>query len=339
MKIDFLQELNKLKPQIWQSIEPYLPADPSDDFHAIIRDYPSRQGKYFRPGLILLANEMFGGNREQAILTAAAMQISEDWLLIHDDYMDKSEERRGRPTLNKLYGDEQAVNAGDALHVIMWKILSDNTKLLGLKQGLEIQNYFASMLLRTTEGQFTEVSWIRSDNLDVSEEEYLKMIDIKAGLYTVIGPLQLGAIIAGQASELENIFAWGKPLGRAFQIWDDVMNLTASTASQGKEQYGDILEGKRTLMLIHLLDNATESETQAIANIYNKQRNTKTLADQETIISLMNNHGSIDYARNIALNQSALAMKIFEEKTAHLPDTAAKAALREAITFVTSRAK
>src|SRR3989344_3960571 len=121
---DFTSVLKEKKPAVYETILRYLPNPEKtwvEEHWKAVRDYPDRQGKYIRPTLVLLMCEMLGGDSEKALLTAAAMQTSEDWILNHDDIQDKSEERRGKPTLHRIYGLNIALNAGDASHMIMWK--------------------------------------------------------------------------------------------------------------------------------------------------------------------------------------------------------------------------
>src|SRR5436853_532939 len=114
--------LKQLKSRVWKVIRRYLPHTPAP-FAQMVSDYPKRQGKYLRPALLLLAYNMFGKQDARADLMAAALQTSEDWLLIHDDAEDHGERRRQLPSLNVLHGEELAVNAGDALHLLMWRML------------------------------------------------------------------------------------------------------------------------------------------------------------------------------------------------------------------------
>ncbi|MCX6799886.1 MAG: polyprenyl synthetase family protein, partial [Candidatus Falkowbacteria bacterium] len=217
-----LEYLKTIKPLIWSKILNYLPKKEPFDHYEMVKDYPYRQGKYFRPGLVMLSTEMYGAKKEDALLSAAAVQLSEDWLLIHDDIEDQSEMRRGKPTLNVLHGNELAINAGDALHVIMWKILGENILALGLNYGIKIYNIFNDVLLTTTEGQAIDLTWIHDNKIDITEKEYLDMVKRKTCYYTIIGPVQIGAMIAGQSKdELKKIEEWGLPFGYAFQIWDD----------------------------------------------------------------------------------------------------------------------
>jgi geranylgeranyl diphosphate synthase type II len=336
--INFSQELAKLKAPVWRTIQKYLPHKSPHSHYAMVRDYPSRQGKYFRPGLVLLATKMFGRNQRRAMLAAAAMQISEDWLLIHDDAEDHSLKRRGFPTLHEMHGTELAINAGDALHMIMWKMLGDSVKELGDKIGWKIFDKINEVLLKATEGQYLELQWIRDKKLFVSQTEYLNMIKRKTAYYTVIGPLQLGAIIAGAGEkELKRIEKWGIPFGYAFQIWDDCMNLSASDKKQGKERGGDIMEGKRTLVLSHLLRHCAAIEKKRIEAIYQKELLQKTDGDKKYILGLMQKYKSIDSVKNFARGLSRRAQDIFDQETKHLPNTKAKQIIRVGIEFVANR--
>ena len=100
--------------------------------------------------------EAFGGDVSKAVRTAAAMQMSEDWLLVHDDFEDNSEERRGKPALHKIYGNELAINAGDYLHFLMWKILMDNAKVLGNEVSFRVLKEFERFMDITITGQHLE---------------------------------------------------------------------------------------------------------------------------------------------------------------------------------------
>lgn len=338
MEIDFIEKINKLKPPVWEIIKNYLPNKFPAKHYKMVRDYPLRQGKYLRAGLILLACKMYGGEEKNARLTAAAMQLSEDWLLIHDDFEDQSEMRRHKPTLNRLFGNELAVNAGDALHIIMWKALGDNIKNLDPATGWKIYKKMYDILLTTVEGQFMELDWIKQKRITIAEKEYYQMIYRKAGYYTITGPLQLGAIIAGVDDlELKKIEKWGVRFGCAFQIWDDVMNITVNTRYQGKKIGEDIYEGKRTLMLIHLLNHCLPDEKKNIKEIYYKERPNKTSDEVQYIINLMKEYGSLDYAKRTAGIFAARAEKIFNLQTRNIKDQSAKEIIRAGIRFVANR--
>jgi len=263
--------LEKTKKDVWPEIKKYLkdpdyptqfeiPSKHKDDvslYWKINRIYPERKGKYLRPTLVLLTAESLGAKRRKAIKTAAAMQLSQEWILIHDDIEDKSEKRRGEPTLHKIYGDELAINAGDSLHIIMWKILND-------QNSSAINEEFYKMLLRTALGQGVEQIWTNRKTKEISEDEYFFIADSKSAYYTIAGPMRLGAIIASATpDQIDKITDFGLYLGRCFQLVDDVLDL---------EQ--DKKEGKVTLANtkgIKYSKNLAEEMKQKAKNIFDKE--------------------------------------------------------------------
>ena len=225
--------LEKTKCLVWPEIKKYLkdPVYPAqfrvparykkdvDLYWKINREYPERKGKYLRPTLVLLTAEALGAKTSQAIKTAAAMQLSEDWILIHDDIEDNSEKRRGELTLHRIYGHELAINAGDSLHIIMWKILND-------QRSKAVREEFYKMLLRTALGQGVEQIWTNRKNRAITNDKYFFIADSKSAYYSIAGPMRLGAIIAGASSDqTKKITEFGLYLGRCFQLVDDILDL------------------------------------------------------------------------------------------------------------------
>jgi geranylgeranyl diphosphate synthase type II len=341
----FLSALQQTQTTIWPLLESYLPNPTSSRHAAMIYEYPSRKGKYLRPSLTLLSNKLHNGIEKDALLAATAIQISEEWLLIHDDVEDHSEERRStetqyRPTLNAIYGDELAINTGDALHALMWQILLDNIKQKNIGCW-QIFDLMQNTIQKTIEGQFFELSWIHDSKIQISDTEYFEMIFRKSALYTIITPLQLGALSAGFSSKerLDSIALWGKDFGLAFQLWDDVMNVTTDSKTQGKEKGGDIYEGKRTLLLLHLLSKCTQIEKDYILGIYRKQRIDKTQKEVDWIINAMDKYKSIDFVKTEAQKYSKISLKKFNEYTATLGKNEASEAIRQGIEFVVNRSR
>jgi len=289
--------------------------------------------------LVLLMAEAMGIDPKKALKTAAAMQTSEDWILIHDDLEDDSEERRGKPALHKIYYPELAINAGDSLHIIMWKILMDNEKILGPQKTFEVMEEFYKMLLRATIGQTIEIKWTEENKMDFTDDDYLFIVDGKTVYYTIAGPMRLGAIVAGATKDqLDQIFTVGTPLGRCFQIKDDLLNLVGDRKKYGKEIGGDILEGKRTLMLGHLLRNANQEDRKRVEEILNRPREKKTQEEAFEVIDLMKKYGSIEYGKKIAEKFANEALDKFE-KLDFLKENEAKEQLRKGIDFMLNRDK
>ena len=287
----------------------------------MMRDYPSRGGKGFRGSLCLLWCELWGGKRENALLTAAALELYQNWILIHDDIEDASDLRRGLPALHKKYGIPLSINAGDALHGKMWELLLSNQEKLGEEITLQILREFSTMLNETTEGQQMELSWNALQDWEISEPEYFLMVTKKSAWYTCISPARIGTILASaspiqesheRTKILEQIVEMGTNMGIAFQIVDDVLNLTASQDKYGKEILGDILEGKRTLMLIHLLSSCEDFEGKKIASIMSKPRTEKDPSEVEEVFNLMKKTGSVQYASELAHRHAQRGLAIYE---------------------------
>lgn len=311
---DFREILAKNKPIIWEDVQKYLPKEGPKDFIDIVSEYPKRQGKYGRGSLILLSCEGFGGDPKKAVRTAAAMQMSEDWILVHDDIQDESEERRGKPALHRMCGMELAMNAGDYMHMVMWKMLIDNRKILGEELTFKVMNEFYRFCEITTRGQHLEHIMMHKDLEKIEYEDYYGIVYGKTCEYTINGPLRLGAIIAGENEKtFEKINEFGIPLGTAFQIRDDLLNIIGEGKTIGKEIGGDIFEGKRTLMLIHLIKNTSGKEHQKIIEIMKKDREHKTNDEVKYVIDLMKKYGSIEYAEQMAEKFANEAMNKFKK--------------------------
>ena len=350
---NFLQVLKFYQPLVWSQIKPYL--DKLDQFDSfcrpdpkyqemvdfnkkIISDYPHRMGKYVRPTLVLLTASAMDYPIKKALQTAAAMQTSEDWILIHDDFQDDSLVRRGLPALHRIYTKEQAVNAGDGLHVVMSKMLADNYKVIGPDLTYKIQQEFYRLLSRTVLGQLAEVKWTQENNLKLSQEDVLFILQSKTAYYTIAGPMRLGAILAGATnSQLEKIFQFGTYLGYCFQIQDDLLDLTSDFAGHKKQTGNDILEGKRTVMLVHLLKYANTKDKSKITKIFSKDRSQKTSAEVKWVITKMQKYGSLDYSRKLIKDYAVLAKDYFQKELKFLSIDPARSQLESFIDFLQNR--
>ena len=306
-------------------------------FYDILRDYPSRPSKGLRAALCLLTCEAFGGKRSVCLTTAAALEIFQNWILIHDDIEDDSELRRGQPVLHRKFGIPLAINAGDALHVKMWELLLENRRSLGDTTTLRVLEEFCRMAKETTEGQHLELSWVEKRRWDLTAEDYFFMCGKKTSWYTAITPLRLGALVAGvDDQKLEQMIPLGYKLGLAFQIRDDVLNLLAEE-QYGKEVAGDIYESKRTLILIEALTRCSAEEREQAKRILDKPRSLKKSEEVEWILQLIKKTGSIEYASEVAEKLANEAIRMFEEVFRDAQNVEAKAAIRSLIDLVVSR--
>jgi geranylgeranyl diphosphate synthase type II len=280
-----------------------------DQLYNMMRDYPERPGKGMRPYLCVTTCKAFGGTEEKCLLTAAAIELFQNWILIHDDIEDGSEMRRGSPSLHKKYGWVLALNAGDALHARMWETLLRNRTQLGEGRAMEIMGEFAQMINETTEGQQMELRWVVDNDWGMTEQDYYQMCIKKTSWYTVISPMRLGAFVAGARPEdADAMIEPGKKLGVGFQIHDDVLNLSAG-AKYGKETADDLLEGKRTLILIRLLSEADPRDRARVMEIFSMSREGRRPFMGE-VLDLISKYDALGYAvaRSTELVADALSM-------------------------------
>ncbi len=246
----------------------------------LVLDYPLRDAKGLRPALCVAACRAHGGALEAIAPSAGVLELYHNAFLIHDDIEDESELRRGRPTLHLEHGVPIAVNVGDAMLALALQPLLDNARLLGLGRSLRILQSIAHMVTMSVEGQALELEWIARRRWDLSDEDYYGMVVKKTGWYSFITPLLVGAVAAGApAQNLEPLAEFGRCLGVAFQIQDDVLNLEPAGGAYGKEANGDLWEGKRTLILLHCLRSATADERSAAEAALAKARPNFRAAD------------------------------------------------------------
>jgi geranylgeranyl diphosphate synthase, type II len=287
--------------------------EPHRWLYRVARAYPSRPGKAIRPALCVATNRAFGGRDADIIPVAVAIELLHNAFLVHDDIVDGSERRRGRPTLPAEYGIGLSLNAGDALAVLSNQILRRHTRDMDGDLAERLLTEFDSMALRTLEGQATELGW-RHDHVDALEpEDYLDLIMHKTCWYTTVHPLRVGALIGGRgAADLRPLVRFGYYLGAAFQIQDDLLNLLGTEQEYGKEIDGDLFEGKRTLPLIHLMGNARGPDRDIVNRYLRLDRSERTAGMVSQIRALMNDYGSLTFAAAYARGIASAALDAFE---------------------------
>jgi len=339
---DLIEQLEVNKRAVDRFILDFLPKSSGVGevqlLYDMMRDYPSRPGKGLRSSLCRYTCEAFGGEGEKVIRTAAAIEVFQSWILIHDDIEDNSEMRRGKPALHREYGIPLAINAGDALHGKMWDVLFGNREVLGEAKTLEVIGEFLEMINETTEGQHIELSWVEGGRWDLREEDYYYMVTRKTARYTCISPCRLGGIVAdvGRA-KLDELIPFGSDLGVAFQIQDDILNLKGEEKKYGKEHGGDIMEGKRTLMLIRLINVSTPEDRDRVVTIMSRRRGERTHEDVEEVLRLMDKYRVIEYAKAKAEGYANRAKRAFTKMFADIPQNEAKTRLEELIDFMIHR--
>lgn len=303
-----------------RTVEYYLASDrPAPYLHDLLTDYPRRGGKMMRPCICIANARAFGARMEDAVQSAAAVEILHNALLIHDDIQDESEVRRGLPTLHALHGVPLAINAGDAMLLLAMRPLLANIPTLGSHVSMRIMEETQAMARETAEGQALELGWRDGNRTDITEADYLTMVLKKTSWMATIWPAQIGLLIGSQGmADPGSVVRFGFFLGAAFQIQDDLLNLIADR-SYGKELNGDLFEAKRTLMLIHARETCTEDERRTLDAFLTLQRRDRTQDKVRWLADLMDRQGSVDYARTVAGALAGAAEHEFEVAYGHLP--------------------
>ena len=310
-----------MRPELLQKIRTLLPehhARPEIELlYAMMRDYPERGGKGVRSELLLLSAQAHGvsvggAGWESALWLAATLELFQNWVLIHDDIADDSEERRGQPALHRQYGVPLALNAGDALHAYMWGAL--------FRSGVpEAHSEILSMIHRTAEGQHLDLAWVQQGQWNLNAADYLDMVRLKTAYYTVVIPLRLGAIVAGALPDPRFEEA-GVALGAAFQIRDDVLNLIGDARAYGKEIGGDLLEGKRTLIVLRWLETAPQEQRQTFLTEMAKPRQDKQPGVISRLLEWLLGSGAVQEAQGVADTQAERGLALLEQALQGAPD-------------------
>lgn len=275
--------------------------EPRRHLYDVVAGQLARDGKGIRPALCLATCGAFGGQETLALPSAAAIELLHNALLVHDDIEDDSDYRRDVPTVHRQHGVPLAVNVGDAMNAMSVRVLKQNLSLLGPELAARIFDEFDHMSIETIEGQAMELGWIRDNDCDTTDQDYLLMVLKKTGWYSFIHPARIGALIARpEGIDLDAFNRFGQYLGTAFQIRDDVLNLAGDRRKYGKEIGGDLLEGKRTLILAHLLRQSSPSEKERLRSFLAKPRPRRLPREVAWIYDLLQKHGSIAYARQAA---------------------------------------
>lgn len=251
-------------------------------------------GKRLRPVLVFLAADIFDGDTSKALHPALAIELFHNFTLVHDDLMDKAPLRRNQPTVHEKWNNNIAILSGDAMMVRAYQELCLADPAM-LPQLLEI---FSDTAVKVCEGQQYDMNY--ESMTKVSIQQYIKMIELKTAVL-LGGALKIGAVI-GKAREedAQRLYDFGKHIGIAFQLQDDILDVYADAAKFGKQKGGDIIANKKTYLLLKAIEMAesnrymkeelhqwiaaphfdAKEKVEAVINIYNFL-NVKELARTE----------------------------------------------------------
>ena len=262
-------------------------------------------GKQIRPVLCLLVCQAAGGNWEQAVPAAAAIELLHNFSLIHDDIEDASPTRHGRKTLWTIWGTEQAINAGDAMFALAHLALNQLVdRGVSAETAVHALRRFDETCVRLTQGQHADMTFEKLDIVTV--DEYLAMITGKTAVLLSLCT-ELGALIAGvDPVTVQNYAQFGLDLGLAFQIIDDILGIWGDEAVIGKSASTDILTKKKTLPVLYGLNkNGT------LRHLYEQDKTDENFVREA--IDVLNITGAHDYARERATYYSQNALQHLEE--------------------------
>lgn len=312
--------------------------EPRRHLYELVPQYPLRAGKGLRPGLCMATCGAFGGSRESVLNSAVAIELFHNAFLVHDDVEDESLSRRGLPTLVADQGIAIAVNVGDAMNVLSIEPLMRNLDILGADVTWQVFREIQHMARQSVEGQAMELGWVRDNVIALTDADYLRMTLKKTCWYTCIHPCRIGAIIASRgAIDADRFNRFGYFMGAAFQIQDDLLNLLADESRYGKEIDGDIWEGKRTLMLIHLLNSASAAERRRLSDFLATPRRERRAKDVRWVHARMTAHGSFEHARASAHQLAEAALDEFHAAYADAPPSAQKTFIEGIVLYMIER--
>jgi geranylgeranyl diphosphate synthase type I len=286
MSVDlFVDYLTEVSPEIDEKLHGYLAGVPEGSslhryLYGILDEFIARGGKRVRPAMALLACEAVGGEPRKALGSGCAIEFFHAAALIHDDIMDASILRRDQKCAHILHGEPLAINAGDyALGLVCTIVVRD--PLLDDRTKLAVLDVIGEMSARTVEGQALDVGWVRDDVYGIA-------------------PLKVGAIVGGATdAERRALEGFGKNSSIAFQIQDDLLNILGDERTMGKDHLTDVLESKRTLMVIHCLAAAGPADRDRLVALL-REGHGKTREQAAEVVEIMHRYDSMGYARSLA---------------------------------------
>lgn len=313
----------------------------------VLREFALRPGKRLRGALAVAAYEMFGGKNHQAALKlAVAIELAQDYLLIIDDVMDRSDTRRGSQTVHMQYrellkdtrensnrahvGDMMGLSVGLFAQHLSSRLLSeidDEPERL-----VRVQQLYQTNIAATAFGQMDDLMNQVSERFSLADTT--RMYVLKSSYYTFVNPLQLGAVLAGANKEvLEQIREFGEHAGLAFQLQDDLLGMFGDEAKIGKSTMDDMHEGKMTLLIRHALNSADSAQLACLRANYGNARATRK--QHEEVCAILTNVGSRDHVAREARAEAQQALMILDAQVSW--DDAWRKCLSDLVEYVVLR--
>jgi len=294
-----------------------------------------RGGKRWRPALFLLICEALGKKSEDHLDFAIIPEVVHNGTLIIDDIEDASELRRGKPCTYRIYGVDVAVNAGNAMYYFPLLPLMEKKAQIPPEKLRDLYEVYVLEMINLSMGQAMDIAWHKgiADADELDEEDYMQMCTYKTGTLARMAA-KLAAVLAGANRELvEKLGRFAESIGVAFQMQDDVLDLTGMEFAEKKGGRGqDITEGKRTLVVIHTLKKARKADKKRLVQILGMHTSDQALRDEA--ISIMQKYNAIEHVRHTA---ARIVEESWGEAEKNLPASEAKEKLKAFAEFLIRR--
>ncbi len=336
-----LGAISQRREQVNDAIEVELPLDEPERLYEASRYILQAGGKRLRPTVTLLVGEALAeldaseaeyrafptaaGGEVDLMRAAVAIEIIQSFTLIHDDIMDDDDLRRGVPAVHNAYDTETAILAGDTLYSKAFEIMADvggdpaNT--------LEVMRQLSSTCTKICEGQSLDVAFESRD--DLRPEEYLEMVERKTAVLYGAAAAVPALLLDADEEVVDAMYRYGVESGKAFQIQDDVLDLTVPSEELGKQRGSDLVENKETLITLHARQQGVDVD----GLLSDSTVESVTEAEIDAAVETLEEAGSIEYAREMAEELTAQS----KERLDVLPDNEASDLLADLADYLISR--
>jgi geranylgeranyl diphosphate synthase type I len=356
--VDIEKFLEQTAPKIDKTIEKYLPRQFTEDATLFqitppmysynleplnkaiadpIWDMLNRGGKRWRPALFLIICEALGKKGDYCLDFAIIPEVIHNGTLVIDDIEDSSEVRRGKPCSYKIYGNDIAINAGNAMYYLPLLPIMVNRNELSAKAQRDVYEIYVQEMINLSMGQAMDIAWHKGlANADaLSEQDYMQMCAYKTGTLSRMSA-KIAAVIAGAEPKLvEKLGRLAESIGVAFQMQDDILDLTGEEFAKSKGCVGgDISEGKRSLLVIYTLQKADSADKQRLLEILGMHTYEQALRDEA--IAIIKKYGAFEHVKAVA---EKMVLDSWSDVDKLLPTPEAKEKLKAFAEFLITRNK
>ena len=297
-----------------------------------IWDFLNRGGKRWRPALFLLLTEALGGDIDRVKDFISIPELVHNGTLMVDDVEDLGELRRGKPCTHKIYGIDVAINTGNFLYFIPLIVIRKNSDKFPAEVLKKVYDVYSQEMINVSLGQAMDIWWHKGKAENVTEEQYLQMCAYKTGTLARMAAKLAVVLSDGSDEYIEKIGKFAETVGIAFQIQDDVLSASGE-GFQDKKGFGDdVTEGKRTLMVIHTMNKATEDDRKQLLEILNMHTHDENLIREA--IDILKKYDAVNYVKGFA---KKLVQEAWNDVEPLLQESDAKKTLKSFADFLINR--